>query len=56
MYSELLEILGNEPIEFERKLNAGKQNWQVALNVEKEMIEMKVKKQMEKWKEGQQAE
>ena len=56
MYSELLKKLGNERIEFERKLNAKKQNWQVALNVEKEMMEMKMKKRMEKWKEGQQAE
>ena len=59
MYVELLEELENGRIEFERKLNAEKQKWQEALNVSKlenEMMEMKMKEQMEKWTEEQQAE
>ena len=51
MYAELIEKLEDERIEFERKFNAEKQKWQEALNaskLEKEMMEMKMKEQMEK--------
>ncbi|XP_043802001.1 E3 ubiquitin-protein ligase RNF8-like [Apis laboriosa] len=57
MYTDLLEKLENERIEFEKKLNEEKQKWQEALNVsklEKEMLELKMKEQMEKWREEQQ--
>ncbi|XP_068973148.1 E3 ubiquitin-protein ligase RNF8-like isoform X3 [Bombus flavifrons] len=58
-YTELLEKLENERVEFEKKLNEEKQKWQKALSVsklEKGMLEMKMKEQMEKWREEQQTE
>ena len=58
-YTELLEKLKNERIEFEKKLNEEKQKWQKALSVsklEKGILEMKMKEQMEKWREEQQTE
>ncbi|XP_043580391.1 E3 ubiquitin-protein ligase RNF8-like [Bombus pyrosoma] len=57
--TELLEKLKNERVEFEKKLNEEKQKWQKALSVsklEKGMLEMKMKEQMEKWREEQQTE
>ncbi|XP_054003476.1 E3 ubiquitin-protein ligase RNF8-like isoform X1 [Hylaeus anthracinus] len=59
IYAELLEKLENERVKFEKRLNNEKQKWQEALNVskhEKEMLEIKMKEQMEKWREEQQAE
>ena len=59
MYPELLEKLGDERIEVEKKLNTEKQKWQETWNVsklEKEMMEMKMKEPMEKWSEEQQVE
>ncbi|XP_033178575.1 E3 ubiquitin-protein ligase RNF8 isoform X2 [Bombus impatiens] len=58
-YTELLEKLENERVEFKKKLNEEKQKWQKALSVsklEKGMLEMKMKEQMEKWREEQQTE
>ncbi|XP_050573466.1 E3 ubiquitin-protein ligase RNF8-like isoform X2 [Bombus affinis] len=58
-YTELLEKLKNERVEFEKKLNEEKQKWQKALSVsklEKGILEMKMKEQMEKWREEQQTE
>jgi len=59
MYSQLLEKLENERLQFEVRINEEKQKWQEALNMskqEKEMLEVKMKEQMEKWREEQQAE
>lgn len=59
MYSELLEKLEKERLQFEARLNEEKQKWQEALNMskqEKEMLEAKMKDQMEKWREEQQTE
>lgn len=59
MYAELLEKLENERIQFEKRLNDEKQKWQEALNIsklEKEILELKMKEQMEKWREEQQTE
>lgn len=59
MYAELLEKLENERVQFEKRLNDEKQKWQEALNVskqEKETLEIKMREQMEKWREEQQAE
>ena len=58
--AKLSKKLGNERIEFKRKLKAEKQKWQEVLNkvskLGKEMMEMKMKEQMERWTEEQQAE
>ncbi|XP_024873418.1 E3 ubiquitin-protein ligase rnf8-A-like [Temnothorax curvispinosus] len=59
MYSQLLEKLENERLQFEVRLNEEKQKWQEALDMskqEKEMLEVKMRDQMEKWREEQQAE
>lgn len=59
MYSELLEKLENERLQFEMRINEEKQKWQEALNMSKqetEMLEIKMMDQMEKWREEQQAE
>lgn len=59
MYSELLEKLEKERLQFEARINEEKQKWQEALDMskqEKEMLEIKMKDQMEKWREEQQAE
>ncbi|XP_011686572.1 PREDICTED: E3 ubiquitin-protein ligase RNF8-B-like isoform X3 [Wasmannia auropunctata] len=59
MYSQLLEKLENERLQFEARINEEKQKWQEALEMskqEKEMLEVKMKDQMEKWREEQQAE
>ncbi|XP_011871913.1 PREDICTED: E3 ubiquitin-protein ligase RNF8-A-like isoform X2 [Vollenhovia emeryi] len=59
MYSELLQKLENERLQFEVRINEEKQKWQEALNMsnqEKETLEVKMKEQMEKWREEQQAE
>ncbi|CAK9795014.1 E3 ubiquitin-protein ligase rnf8 [Anthophora quadrimaculata] len=59
MYSDLLEKLENERVQFEKRLNDEKQKWQEELNItkqEKEMFEMRMREQMEKWREEQQAE
>ncbi|KOC70100.1 E3 ubiquitin-protein ligase RNF8-A [Habropoda laboriosa] len=53
IYSDPLEKLENEHVEFEKKWNDEKQKLQEALNVtkqEKEMLEIKMREQMEKWK------
>jgi len=57
MYSQLLEKLENERLQFEARINEEKQKWQEALDMsklEKEMLEVKMKEQMEKWREEQQ--
>ena len=58
--AKLSKKLGNERIEFKRKLKAEKQKWQEVLNkvskLGKEMMEMKMKEQMERWTGEQQAE
>ncbi|KAG5317031.1 RNF8 ligase, partial [Pseudoatta argentina] len=59
MYSQLLQKLENERLQFEARLNEEKQKWQEALDMskqEKEMLEIKMKDQMEKWREEQQVE
>lgn len=58
-YTELLEKLENERVQFEIRLDAEKRKWQDALNVsnqEKEALEVKMGEQMEKWRVEQQAE
>ena len=58
-YTDLLEKLENERVQFEIRLDAEKQKWQDALNVsnqEKEALEVKMGEQMEKWRVEQQAE
>ncbi|XP_012228547.1 E3 ubiquitin-protein ligase rnf8-A-like [Linepithema humile] len=58
-YSQLLEKLEKERLQFETRLNEEKQKWQEALDMskqEKEMLETKMKEQMEKWREEQQKE
>ncbi|XP_011648276.1 E3 ubiquitin-protein ligase RNF8-like [Pogonomyrmex barbatus] len=59
MYSELLQKLENERMQFEMRINEEKQKWQEALDMskqEKETLEVKMREQMEKWREEQQAE
>lgn len=59
MYSQLLEKLENERLQFEVRINEEKQKWQEALDMskqEKEMLEIKMKDQMQKWREEQQVE
>lgn len=59
MYSELLERLENERLQFEARINEEKQKWQEALDMsklEKDMLEARMKEQMEKWREEQQIE
>lgn len=59
MYSQLLEKLEKERLQFEVRINEEKQKWQEALDMskqEKEMLEVKMKDQMKKWREEQQAE
>lgn len=59
MYSQLLQKLENERLQFETRLNEEKQKWQEALDMskqEKEMLEIKMKEQMEKWRQEQQTE
>lgn len=59
MYSQLLEKLEKERLQFETTINEEKQKWQEALDMskqEKEMLEIKMKDQMEKWRKEQQAE
>lgn len=59
IYSQLLEKLEKERLQFETRINEEKQKWQEALDMskqEKEMLEIKMKDQMEKWRGEQQAE
>lgn len=59
VYTQLLEKLENERLQFELRINEEKQKWQEALEMskqEKDLLEVKMKEQMKKWREQQQTE